>query len=211
MAAIEARPAFTSRLTPINLVAIGLLVALAAWLVWNFVDAPAQFVQVATIGVTNGMIIALIALGYTMVYGIIELINFAHGDLFMLGSFLALHAGRPARLAAVEQRPRQPRGSCWRAGRRRRSSAPRSTGPSTGWPTSRCATAPKLAPLVSAIGVSFILHEHRPVLGRRRCGSSASRRRSTPARSGHQPPRRSAGVRFTVRGPDDRRRHGPAA
>jgi branched-chain amino acid transport system permease protein len=33
------------------------------------------------------MIIALIALGYTMVYGIIELINFAHGDLFMLRRF----------------------------------------------------------------------------------------------------------------------------
>lgn len=41
-------------------------------------------------GLCNGMIIALIALGYTMVYGIIELINFAHGDLFMLGAFLAL-------------------------------------------------------------------------------------------------------------------------
>ncbi len=41
-------------------------------------------------GLSNGMIIALIALGYTMVYGIVELINFAHGDLFMLGSFLAL-------------------------------------------------------------------------------------------------------------------------
>jgi len=41
-------------------------------------------------GLTNGLIIALIALGYTMVYGIVELINFAHGDLFMLGCFLAL-------------------------------------------------------------------------------------------------------------------------
>ena len=39
---------------------------------------------------TLGAIYALVALGYTMVYGIIELINFAHGDLFMLGSFLAL-------------------------------------------------------------------------------------------------------------------------
>jgi branched-chain amino acid transport system permease protein len=38
----------------------------------------------------TGTLYALIALGYTMVYGIIELINFAHGDLFMLGSFLAL-------------------------------------------------------------------------------------------------------------------------
>ncbi|NBV65029.1 MAG: branched-chain amino acid ABC transporter permease, partial [Planctomycetes bacterium] len=36
------------------------------------------------------MIIALIAIGYTMVYGIIELINFAHGDLCTLGAFLAL-------------------------------------------------------------------------------------------------------------------------
>src|SRR5438445_9429433 len=42
------------------------------------------------IGITNGAFIALIALGYTMVYGIIELINFAHGDLFMLGAFLTL-------------------------------------------------------------------------------------------------------------------------
>jgi branched-chain amino acid transport system permease protein len=41
-------------------------------------------------GLTNGFLIALIALGYTMVYGIIELVNFAHGDLVMLGSFLAL-------------------------------------------------------------------------------------------------------------------------
>ncbi len=41
-------------------------------------------------GLANGGIIALIALGYTMVYGVVELINFAHGDVFMLGSFLAL-------------------------------------------------------------------------------------------------------------------------
>src|SRR3954471_18654828 len=38
-------------------------------------------------GISNGAIWALIALGYTLVYGIIELINFAHGDLFMIGSF----------------------------------------------------------------------------------------------------------------------------
>lgn len=48
------------------------------------------FLQHCLIGLTNGSLFALIALGYTMVYGIIELINFAHGDLFMLGSFLAL-------------------------------------------------------------------------------------------------------------------------
>ena len=38
-------------------------------------------------GLSNGMIWALIAIGYTLVYGIIELINFAHGDVFMIGSF----------------------------------------------------------------------------------------------------------------------------
>jgi branched-chain amino acid transport system permease protein len=48
------------------------------------------FFQQLITGLSNGMIIALIAIGYTMVYGIIELINFAHGDLFMLGAFLAL-------------------------------------------------------------------------------------------------------------------------
>ena len=40
-------------------------------------------------GLSNGAIWALIALGYTLVYGIIELINFAHGDLFMIGSFIS--------------------------------------------------------------------------------------------------------------------------
>jgi branched-chain amino acid transport system permease protein len=46
--------------------------------------------QHSLIGLTTGSLIALIALGYTIVYGIIELVNFAHGDLVMLGSFLAL-------------------------------------------------------------------------------------------------------------------------
>jgi branched-chain amino acid transport system permease protein len=40
-------------------------------------------------GLSNGSVWALIAIGYTLVYGIIELINFAHGDLFMIGSFTA--------------------------------------------------------------------------------------------------------------------------
>src|SRR6476469_9699940 len=40
-------------------------------------------------GVSNGSIWALVAMGYTLVYGIIELINFAHGDVFMIGSFVA--------------------------------------------------------------------------------------------------------------------------
>ena len=45
-------------------------------------------------GIAAGSIYALIALGYTMVYGILKLINFAHGDVFMLGSFVGFYAGR---------------------------------------------------------------------------------------------------------------------
>lgn len=47
-------------------------------------------IQQAINGITRGAIFALIALGYTMVYGIIELINFAHGDIFMLGLMISL-------------------------------------------------------------------------------------------------------------------------
>jgi branched-chain amino acid transport system permease protein len=49
-----------------------------------------QLLQTIIIGLSNGLIYALVALGYTLVYGIIELINFAHGDVFMLGSMTAL-------------------------------------------------------------------------------------------------------------------------
>ena len=56
------------------------------WLGLNLTSDPRQFAQVTVNGLNNGLLYALIALGYTLVYGIIELINFAHGDLFMLGA-----------------------------------------------------------------------------------------------------------------------------
>src|SRR5215813_1517918 len=114
------------------------------------------FVQQCLNGLTYGALIALIALGYTMVYGIIGLINFAHGDLFMLGSFLALtlitsfgldESGASSTKIAIGLLAILPIVATF------------------------CATlnlavdriiykplrnAPKLAPLVSAIGVSFI-------------------------------------------------------
>jgi len=46
------------------------------------------FVQQLINGLTIGAIYALIALGYTMVYGILRLINFAHGDIYMVGAFV---------------------------------------------------------------------------------------------------------------------------
>ncbi len=48
------------------------------------------FLELFCSGLTRGSIYALIALGYTMVYGIIQLINFAHGEVYMIGAFVAL-------------------------------------------------------------------------------------------------------------------------
>ena len=48
------------------------------------------FLQQLINGVTLGMIYALIAIGYTMVYGIIGMINFAHGEIFMIGAFISI-------------------------------------------------------------------------------------------------------------------------
>jgi branched-chain amino acid transport system permease protein len=60
------------------------LVLLAA----EAVVSPSVFAQVLVFGLADGAIYALVALGYTMVYGIIELINFAHGDVFTLGAYV---------------------------------------------------------------------------------------------------------------------------
>jgi branched-chain amino acid transport system permease protein len=51
---------------------------------------PTFFLQTLLLGLTDGSFYALIALGYTMVYGIIELINFAHGDVFTIGGMIGL-------------------------------------------------------------------------------------------------------------------------
>lgn len=59
--------------------------------IWQKIQAdPLQVVQFFIIGIANGAILAIVALGYTMVYGIIELINFAHGDVYMFGVFASL-------------------------------------------------------------------------------------------------------------------------
>lgn len=57
------------------------------------------YVQQAVNGVSLGAMYALIALGYTMVYGILRLINFAHGDVFMVGAFVSYFA-----ISALQQR-----------------------------------------------------------------------------------------------------------
>ncbi len=58
----------------------------------SFVDAVQQAFQQLINGLSLGSIYALIALGYTMVYGIIRLINFAHGEIYMIGAFTGFFA-----------------------------------------------------------------------------------------------------------------------
>ncbi len=72
-----------------RVIGVALVLGVAVWLGVNLASAPKQFFTVLVDGVGNGALYALIALGYTLVYGIIELINFAHGDLFMLSSVLS--------------------------------------------------------------------------------------------------------------------------
>jgi branched-chain amino acid transport system permease protein len=76
-----------STVAVLGLVFVGLLLF---WLAVNLVKAPADFFSVLLIGITTGCVYALVALGYTLVYGILELINFAHGDVFMLGGMFTI-------------------------------------------------------------------------------------------------------------------------
>jgi branched-chain amino acid transport system permease protein len=73
----------------------GLIALLAAFPLYYGVsdllagDGLSRILNNVVAGISNGSIWALVALGYTLVYGIIELINFAHGEVFMIGSFVA--------------------------------------------------------------------------------------------------------------------------
>ena len=112
------------------------------------------FIQQLANGLTLGSIYGLIAIGYTMVYGIIGMINFAHGDIFMLGAFAALIvfliltsfiAGVPVALALLVMLVvAMLMTSLWN------------------WTIERVAYRPlrgsfRLAPLITAIGMSIVL------------------------------------------------------
>src|SRR5512134_2135544 len=73
----------------VNGIGLGLIAIVGLWLVVNFVKGPQEFVNVALDGLTRGSIYGVVALGYTLVYGILQLINFAHGDVFSLSGLVA--------------------------------------------------------------------------------------------------------------------------
>ncbi len=77
------------RLSLIDAIGVALLVMAIAWAVFKFAEDPTRFINVAIIGLTNGAIYGVVAIGYTLVYGILQLINFAHGDVFALSGLVA--------------------------------------------------------------------------------------------------------------------------
>jgi branched-chain amino acid transport system permease protein len=118
------------------------------------------FLQELVVGLATGAIYALIALGYTMVYGIIELINFAHGDVFMIGTLVSIvifnalgitNASQPTGFPLVAILLVTCLGSMLACA-------------VLGVVIERVAyrplrNAPRLAPLITAIGVSLILED----------------------------------------------------
>jgi branched-chain amino acid transport system permease protein len=114
------------------------------------------FIQYIILGITNGALIALIALGYTLVYGIVEIINFAHGEVFMMGAFISLTIVSAMGIAS---------GAGWASIALATVLAMLIAMVFSGvinWGIDRVVyrrlrTAPRLAPLIAAIGVSFIL------------------------------------------------------
>jgi branched-chain amino acid transport system permease protein len=140
-------------------IAFLLVALLVAWLVVNFVKGPAYFVNIAFIGLTQGALYALVALGYTLVYGILELINFAHGDVFMLGGLFSatmivsvfhLHPGSSlaSLIPGIIGSLLVAMAACGLLNATIERIAYRPL-----------RHAPRLAPLITAIGVSFILQD----------------------------------------------------
>jgi branched-chain amino acid transport system permease protein len=141
------------RIQPLQILSFVFIAIVAVWLVGNFIKSPTHWLDLFLLGLTLGMVYALIALGYSLVYGILELINFAHGDVFMLGAMMTV--------SAVTWFGLQDSGSVlvWivpmlliAAGF---TGLLNTTIETVAYRPLR--SAPRLAPLITAIGVSFIL------------------------------------------------------
>ena len=95
--AFALRPRGPSRLRRPTANTFGALLVLGLvgfWLAENFVRAPTVFLSLVLVGVTTGCIYALLAMGYTLIYGILDTINFAHGQVFIFGAMISASVGR---------------------------------------------------------------------------------------------------------------------
>jgi branched-chain amino acid transport system permease protein len=140
-----------------QILGIVILAVLGLWLIVNFVQTPAAFTSVLLSGLTNGAVYALVALGYTLVYGIIELINFAHGDVFMWGTMISVLLGVKLFGLDGSQSGLVTAGALLVVllGAAAFCGALNVTIERVAY--RRLRNAPRLAPLITAIGVSFIL------------------------------------------------------
>jgi branched-chain amino acid transport system permease protein len=73
----------------LSVIGLALVGVFLVWMAYNLVHNPADFFTIFLIGLQQGSVYALVALGYTLVYGILQLINFAHGDVFALTGLVA--------------------------------------------------------------------------------------------------------------------------
>ena len=114
-----------------------------------------QFINTLVTGITTGMLYALIALGYTMVYGVLKLLNFAHGDIYMVGAYIGYFViqwfGGPTALTVPVPLVllvmfTLAAGGCGLLGVAMERFAYRPL-----------RNAPRIAPLITALGISFVL------------------------------------------------------
>ena len=123
----------------------------------------AHFVQLTIDGLTRGSVYALIALGYSMVYGVLKLLNFAHGDIYMVGAFIGYGV-----LTSVFHGPFEPTINVWLLIAVMMVCAMLGAG-LLGVAIERVAyrplrNAPRIAPLISALGVAFFLENAALIL-----------------------------------------------
>ena len=104
-ATVETRPARrASRITPVSVFLWALRIAILAIILYgSYLSissgrlSAAQWRDLFVFGISTGSMYALIALGYTMVYGVLRFINFAHGEVFMVGAMMASTLPTPSR------------------------------------------------------------------------------------------------------------------
>ena len=133
-------------------------------IILQIIAKPGLFLEQLKVGLVNGAIVATIALGYTLVYGIIELINFAHGEVFMLGGFATLILFGLLNISTkVPWAVRAPALLLILVAVMGITAAINVTIERLAY--RRLRNAPRLAPLIAAIGVSFFLQNVGLVLG----------------------------------------------
>jgi branched-chain amino acid transport system permease protein len=158
VAAGTLRPSGPARLRRPSWSAVGaaaLIALVGFWLAENFVRSPIVFLSLVLAGITTGCIYALLAMGYTLIYAVLDTINFAHGDVFIFGAMISASIARDAGLEGASGPVQAGVLVLMLGGAAALSAAISGTVELVVFRPLR--NAPRLAPLVASIGVVFIL------------------------------------------------------